>query len=158
MEQKTKVEARAGQQDMLITRTFDLPVELLFKAYTEAELLSQWMGTKVLMLESKPLGAYRLETRDPKGNLAFIAKGVIHEYIPDEKIIRTFEMDGTPFGVQLEVYQFSRLSEAQSKLHMHVIYESAGQRDEVLKLPFAKGINLAHHRMEEMMQKMKKEG
>ena len=45
MEKKTTVTAEEGKQDLTITRTFDLPVDLLFKAYTETELLEQWMGT-----------------------------------------------------------------------------------------------------------------
>jgi uncharacterized protein YndB with AHSA1/START domain len=68
MERKTKIEAPEGKQDLVITREFDLPLELLFKAYTEAELVAQWMGTKVVKLESKKHGSYRFETTDAKGN------------------------------------------------------------------------------------------
>src|ERR1700753_3329728 len=106
MEQKTKVNAEDGQQDLVITRAFDLPLELLFKAYAEPELVEQWMGTKVLKLESKKHGSYQFETSDDKGNVVFKANGVIHEFIPDQKIIRTFEMPNAPFGVQLEIYEF----------------------------------------------------
>ena len=53
MELKTKISAKEGQQDLVITREFDLPVELLFKAYTEPEIVAQWMSTKVLKLENK---------------------------------------------------------------------------------------------------------
>ena len=155
MEQKTKVEAEDGKQDLLITREFDLPVGLLFKAYTEAGFLEQWMGTKVLKLESKKHGSYQFETSDGKGNVAFKASGVIHEFSPNQKITKTFEMEGMPFGVQLEVYEFEQLTPDTSKLHMHVIYESAAQRDQVLKLPFAQGINMAHNRMQEILNKLK---
>ena len=61
--------------------------------------------------------------------------------VPNRKITRTFEMENTPFGVQLEVYEFEKLTDDTSKLNMHVIYESVAQRDQVLKLPFAQGIN-----------------
>ena len=155
MEQKTKVEAEDGKQDLLITREFDLPVALLFKAYTEAGFLEQWMGTKVLKLESKKHGSYQFETSDGKGNVTFKASGVIHEFSPNQKITKTFEMEGMPFGVQLEVYEFEQLTPDTSKLHMHVIYESAAQRDQVLKLPFAQGINMAHNRMQEILNKLK---
>ena len=100
MEQKTKVTAKDGEQDLVITREFDLPLELLFRAYAEPEIVEQWMGTKVLKLESKKHGSYQVETSDPKGNVAFRANGVIHEFIPNQKIIRTFEMENTPYGVQ----------------------------------------------------------
>src|SRR6478736_1200338 len=98
MEQKTKINAEDGKQELVITREFELPVELLFKAYIEPEIVEQWMGTKVLKLESKKHGSYQIETSDPKGNVAFRANGVIHELVANRKIIRTFEMDNTPFG------------------------------------------------------------
>ena len=91
----------------------------------------------------------------PKGNVVFQANGVIHEFIPNRKITRTFEMENTPFGVQLEVYEFEKLTDDTSKLNMHVIYESVAQRDQVLKLPFAQGINMAHNRLQEIVNKLK---
>jgi len=135
-------------------------LKLLFKAHAEAELVEQWMSneystTKLLKLESKKHGSYQIEITDPKGNVAMRANGVIHEFIPDTKITRTFEMENTPFGVQLEVYEFQQLTDDTSKLTMHVIYESAAQRDEVLKLPFAQGINMAHNRLENIMHQLK---
>lgn len=154
MEQKTKIIVEDGVQEITITRTFDLPVDLLFKAYEEAEIVEQWMGTKVLKLESRKHGSWQFETTDPKGNKHGF-NGVIHEFIPNEKIIRTFEMDNTPFGVQLEIYQFEALTDETSKLSMHVIYESVEQRNQILKLPFAQGINMAHNRIEETLSKLK---
>jgi uncharacterized protein YndB with AHSA1/START domain len=155
MEQKTVVNAEEGKQDLIITRQFDLPLELLFKAYEDAEILSQWMGTQVLKLESRKHGNYLFETTDKNGNKVFGASGVIHEFIPNRKITRTFEMDNSPYGVQLEVYEFEKVSDETSRLNMHVIYESAKQRDEVLKLPFKYGINMAHNRLEEIVSKLK---
>ena len=156
MEQKTKIKAEEGQQQLLITREFDLPIELLFKAYSDPEIVEQWMGTKVLKLESKNHGSYQFQTTDAKGNVVFQANGVIHGFSPNRKITRTFEMGNTPFGVQLEIYEFEKLSEDRSKLNMHVIYETPEQRDQVLKLPFAEGINMAHNRLEDVVSRLKK--
>ena len=155
MERKTKINAEDGKQDLVITREFDLPLELLFKAYEEPEIVEQWMGTKVLKLENKKHGSYQIQTSDPKGNVAFRANGVIHEFIPNRKITRTFEMENTPFGVQLEIYEFEQLTDYTSKLNMHVIYESVVQRDQVLQLPFAQGINMAHNRIQGILIKLK---
>jgi uncharacterized protein YndB with AHSA1/START domain len=153
MEQKTIVNAEEGKQDIVITREFDLPLELLFKAYAEPELIEQWMGTKVLKLESKKHGSWQFETTDWQGNKHGFS-GVIHEFTPNQKITRTFEMANTSFGVQLEITEFEKLTDNTSKVNMHVIYESVAQRDQVLKLPFAKGINMAHNRMEEILRKL----
>ncbi len=158
MERKTKVNAEDGKHDLVITREFDLPVELLFRAYTDPEIFAQWMGTKVLKFDSRKHGSYQFETSDPQGKVAFLASGVIHELVPDRKIIRTFEMEKMSFGVQLEVLDFERLSDDTSRLVMHVVYESVGQRDQVLQLPFAYGANMAHNRLQAVVDKLRVSG
>lgn len=65
MELKTKITAEDGKQELWITREFDLPVELLFQAYVQADIVAQWMGTAVLKLESHKHGSYQFETTDP---------------------------------------------------------------------------------------------
>ncbi|MBE9463351.1 SRPBCC domain-containing protein [Dyadobacter subterraneus] len=155
MERKTKVNAEEGKQELVITREFDLPVELLFKAYAEPEIVEQWMGTKVLKLENKKHGGYQFETSDAQGNVVFRSNGTIHEFAPYKKIIRTFEMENTPFDVQLEFLEFKKLTDETSKLIMHVVYRSVALRDQMLRLPFAQGINMAHNRLQEAVNKLK---
>ncbi len=155
MERKTKVHAEDGKLDLLITREFDLPVKLLFKAYEDPDIVAQWMGTKVLKLESKKHGSYQFETTDNNGNVVFRANGIIHEFVPDKKIIRTFEMENAPFGVQLEILEFVKLTDYTSILNIHTIYESVAQRDQLLQLPFAQGLNMAHNRLQKIVSKLK---
>lgn len=154
MERKTKVHAEDGKQELTITREFDLPLELLFKAYDDPEIVEQWMGTKVLKLENKKHGSYQFVTTDPRGNKHGF-NGTIHEFEPNKKIIRTFEMENGTFGVQLEVLEFEKLTDDASRLNMHIIYESVAQRDQNLKLPFAQGVNMAHNRLQEILNKLK---
>ena len=155
MEQKTKINAEDGKQELLITREFDLPLELLFKAYTEPEIVEQWMGTKVLKLENKKHGSWQFETSDTQGNVVFRANGVIHEFVSNQKIVRTFEMENTPFPVQLEFLEFEKLTDDTSKLTIHIIYRSVALRDQMLQLPFAQGINMAHNRLQDIVSKLK---
>ena len=154
MEQKTKVNAEDGKQELVITREFDLPLELLFKAYVEPEIVEQWMGTKVLKLENKPHGSYQFETTDPKGN-KYRFNGVIHQFSPNQKITRTFEMENTPFGVQLEFLEFEELTDDTSKLTMHTVFRSVTDRDKMLQIGLAKGANMAHNRLQEVVNKLK---
>lgn len=149
MELKTKVRAEDGQQEIWITREFDIPVHLLFKAYTEPEIVAQWMNTKVLKLENKRHGSWQFETTDPKGNRHGF-NGVIHEFEPNQKITRTFELEGTSFPVQLEFLTFQPLTENTSKLSMQIVYKSVADRDRMLQLPFARGIGMAHDRLEKL--------
>jgi len=154
MERKTKVHAEDGKQVLTITREFDLSVALLFKAHTEPELLEQWMGTKVLKLEAKKHGSWQIETSDPKGNVAFRACGVFHAFIPNQKFIRTFEMENI-FEVQLEFFDFEKLTDDTSKLTMQIVYRSLTLRDQMLQMPFAQGLNMAHNRLQEILNNLK---
>jgi uncharacterized protein YndB with AHSA1/START domain len=160
MELKTKVNAEDGKQDLIITREFDLPVELLFKAHAEPALLEQWMSNpyataKALKFDAKKHGSYQLESTDANGKVVFKSNGTFHEFIPNKKITRTFEMENAPMGVQLEIYEFEKLTDNTSKLKMHTIFESGALRDQLLKMPFAQGLSMAHDRMQEIMGKQK---
>ncbi len=155
MEQKTRINAEDGKQELVITREFDLPLALLFKAYVEPEIVEQWMGTKVLKLENKKHGSWQFETRDAQGNVVFQANGVIHEFVPNQKITRTFEMENAPFDVQLEFLEFEKLTDDTSKLDMHIVFRSVALRDQMLQLPFAQGINMAHNRLQDIVSKLR---
>lgn len=154
MERKTKLNVEDGRQEILITREFDLPLDLLFRAYEDPEIVEQWMGTKVLKLENKKHGGWQFETRDGQGNVVFRANGVTHEFSPNQRIIRTFEMENSPFPVQLEFLEFEKITDDTSKLNMLIVYKSAAYRDQMLKLPFAQGLNMAHNRLQEVVRKV----
>lgn len=148
MEKKTKVLAEEACQEILIKRDFELPVDLLFKAFVEPEIIEQWMGTKVHKLEARPHGSYRYVTTDPMGNEHGFS-GTIHEFYPDRKITRTFEMENSPFTVQLEFLEFEPIDADNSKLLMHIVFRSVEMRNRLLMMPFAQGINMAHNRIQD---------
>lgn len=154
MEQLTKVNAEDGKQEIVITREFDLPLELLFKAYEEPEIFEQWMGTKVLKMENKKHGSYAFET-SYNGNVVFRANGTIHEFVPNQKITRTFEMENTPFPVQLEYLEFEKLTDETSRLTMHIVLKSIEFRNQLLQMPFTQGINMAHNKLQEIANKLR---
>ena len=155
MERKTKIHAEDGKHDLMITREFELPVELLFRAHVESDIVEQWMDTKVLKLEVKKHGGWEFQKTDPNGNILFHANGVFHDLVPNKKITRTFEMLNSPFAVQLEFLEFEKLTDDTCKLNMQIVYKSVELRDQMLKLPFAFGLNMAHNRLQEIAKKLK---
>ena len=155
IERKTKVDAEEGKHDILITREFDLPVELLFKAYVEPDIVAQWMGTRVLKMECKKHGSYQFESTNAQGEVVFRANGTIHECTPNERIIRTFQMENAPFPVQLEFLEFKSLTDGNSQLTIHIIFRSVADRNQLLQMPFAQGINMAHNRLQDIVSPFK---
>ena len=113
------------------------------------------MGTKVLKLESKQHGSYQLETKGPDGTVYFRGHGTFHDVVPDQKIIRTFEMEGAPFGVQLEYLEFEKVTDDVSRLKMHIIYRSVADRDQAVQIGMGPGMNMAHNQLQKVADKLK---
>lgn len=155
MERKTKIHAEDGKHDLVITREFDLSLELLFRAHAEPDIVKQWMSTNVLKLENKKHGGWQYETKNDQGMVVFRANGVIHEFIPNQKITRTFEMENAPFDVQLEFLEFEPLTENTSKLTTQIVFRSVELRNQMLALPFAQGLNMAHNKLQDIVSKLK---
>lgn len=153
MEQKTKINAEDCKQEILITRKFDIPVESLFMAYENKELFEQWMGSDLIEFEFKQYGKYHFEKRNTNGEVIFSGKGTFHSFIPNKMIVRTFEMDVFSLPAQLEFLDFESLTSETSKLTMHIIFKSVETRNELLKKPFAQGLNMAHNTLEKLLQK-----
>src|SRR5687768_9463541 len=97
---KTTIKAEPGKHDIIITREFDYPRELVFRAFTEADLYVKWLGPKgykmdLKTFEPKDGGSWRYSHRDNDGN-EYNFHGVFHEVTAPERIIQTFEFDGMP--------------------------------------------------------------
>ena len=151
MKPTTQVHAADGRQELTITRDFDLPLDRLFRAFEDPDIVARWMGTKVVKLENRRHGGWEYETSGPNGQVVFRAHGVIHDFVPNERITRTFEMDNNSFPPQLEFLEFSSLSEHTSHLRMHIVFKSVADRNHLVQLPFARGLGMAHDRLQRIM-------
>lgn len=161
MSNQTKIIAEEGKQELFMIRPFDLPVQLLFDAYTDPALLVQWMShshTQMIVekLENRAHGSWRFVHTDKAGN-KYCFNGVIHLFDAPQRIIRTFEMENTSGGVnvQLEFLTFEALSESTSQLTVQTLYKSSGDRDTMIKYGMEKGANMAHNRLQEVLNSLK---
>src|SRR5438132_12715026 len=97
---KTDYVIEPGKQELTITRVFDAPRELVFKAFTDPKLVPQWFGprqykTTVDKMEARPGGLWRFVQRNEKGD-EFGFHGVHHDVGAPAAIIATFEVGGGP--------------------------------------------------------------
>jgi len=100
---KTTVRAEPGKQELFITREFDAPRELVFKAHTDPKLYVQWvLGPRRLGItmtldkfEPRSGGMWQYVSRDKFGN-EYAFHGVNHEVLAPERIIDTSEFEGLP--------------------------------------------------------------
>lgn len=159
---ETKITSESGKQEIFITREFDAPRELVFKAFTDPKLLVQWLGPRELTMtletfESRSGGSWRFIHADKDGN-EYAFHGVTHEVAAPERIIRTFEFEGLPEKghVTLETARFEALSGGRTKLAIQVVFQSAADRDGMLQSGMERGVNDSHERLDELLEKMKK--
>jgi len=161
MVNKTKMIAEPGKQDIFIVRELDAPREIVFKAFTDPKLYSQWLGPRRLTteferFESKNGGSYRFINKDEKGN-EFAFHGVYHEVTAPERIIGTFEYEGLPEKghVGLEVTTFEELPDGRTKLTTQDVFMSVADRDGMLQSGMEEGVNESYDRLEELLAKLK---
>jgi len=160
---KTTIIAEPGKQEMIITREFDAPRELVFKAFTDPKLYVQWLGPRRLTMvletfEPRNGGRWRYIHKDQSGN-EFGFHGVYHEVLAPERIIDTFEFEGLPEAghVCLETLTLEELPAGRTRLTAQSVFQSVADRDAALQSGMEEGLNDSHERLTELLEKMRKE-
>jgi uncharacterized protein YndB with AHSA1/START domain len=151
-----QVVANPGTQEIIITRSFDAPRELVFNAFTEPDAIRRWWGqrdneTVVDALEARAGGRWRFVQRDKDGN-EFSFHGVFHEVTAPERIVWTFEFEGMPGHVLLETVTFE---EQDGKTHMvdSSVFQSVTDRDGMLQSGMESGAAESFDRLDEYLAK-----
>jgi uncharacterized protein YndB with AHSA1/START domain len=132
-----------SSQDVVLTWTFDAPRQLLFQAYTDPQMIPNWWGPRELVttverLEARTGGIWRFVQRDPDGNVhAF--HGVFHEVSAPQRIVRTFEYEGTPGRVMLETVAFDEVA-GRTKLITQSVFQTLADRDQMVAAGMERGV------------------
>jgi uncharacterized protein YndB with AHSA1/START domain len=154
---QTKITAEPGKQEIIITREFDAPRELVFKAFIEPDLIVQWLGPRRLTMkldkfEPKSGGSYRYIHLDNKGN-QYGFHGVIHEVSAPERIIQTFEFEGLPEKghVTLDTARFESLPGDRTKVTLQSVFQSVNDRDGMMQSGMEEGLIDSHDRLDELL-------
>lgn len=157
---KIQVVADKGKQDVFIIREFDAPRELVWKAFSDPELLVQFFGPEKVMMkvdrfDFKDGGSYRYSHFDQKGNLLCAFNGVIHEATAPERIIQTSEFEGLPErgNVVLEAILFDALPGDRTKLTIHDVCRSVETRDMMIKSGMEHGLAEGFDRLDNLLEK-----
>ncbi|MES2616675.1 MAG: SRPBCC family protein [Bacteroidota bacterium] len=158
MANKTTITAEPGKQEFFITREFEAPRELVFKAFNEPEYLVQWLGPNDMAMEIEKFdnrsgGSYRFINRDGKG-CQYNFNGVIHEVNSPDRIIRTFEFEGLAERghVSLEFLTLEPLPGNRTRLHIQSIFKSVADRDGLIQSGMEGGMNEGFERLEKLFE------
>ena len=156
---KTTITAEPGKQELFVTREFDAPRHLVFKAHTDPNLFAKWMGprdltTNLEIFEPNSGGKWRFIQKDQDGN-EFSFRGVFHEVSP-ERIIQTFEFEGLPESghVVLETLRLEDLPNGRTRLTTQSVYQSVADRDGMIQAGMEYGINQGYEQLDEILETM----
>jgi uncharacterized protein YndB with AHSA1/START domain len=160
-ENQTTIIAEPGKQELLITREFDAPRELVFKAFIDPELYVQWLGPRRLTMmldtfEPRSGGRWRYVHKDQSGN-EFGFHGVYHEVRVPERIIDTFEFEGLAETghVALETLTLEALPGGRTRLTAQSVFQSVADRDGALQSGMEEGLNDSYERLTALLEKIK---
>ena len=156
---QTIVAAKPGVQEVFITREFDAPRELVFKAHTDPALYVQWLGPRgyEMILETfEPIsgGRYRYIHKDPDGN-EFAFHGTFHE-MSEELMIQTFKFEGLPERghVSLDTMRLEALPGDRTKVTIHSVFQSVEDRDGMIQSGMERGVREGYERLDEVLAGM----
>ncbi len=156
---RTRIIAERGKHNVLITRVFDAPRNLVFKAHMDRDLIPKWWGpawlkTTVDRLDAKAGGLWRFVQRDAGGN-AYAFHGIYHE-VSAGRIVGTFEFEGMPGHVFLDTLTFEEIGN-RTKLTELTVFQSVEDRDGMMKEGMEEGILESMDRLAELLKRIQTE-
>lgn len=158
MANKTTVTAEAGKQELFITREFDAPRDLLFRAHVDPELYVQWVGPRDLTMKIQKFdmadgGSYKYTHERDGHTYAFY--GVAHEVTAPERIVGTFEFDGLPERghVIMGKTMFEELPNGRSRIVHHSVFFSVEDRDGMVQSGMERGVTEGYEKLDVLLEK-----
>lgn len=141
-----------GVPYITITREFDAPVEAVFRAHKDPDLVKQWLGPngydmKIETYDFSTGGRYRYIHTNPAGT-TFAFNGVFHVVRENEFAIQTFEYEDYQDVVSIEALTFVDLGDGRSRLEIHSTYPSIETRDGMAQSGMEKGVTEGYERLE----------
>ncbi len=154
---KTTITSEPGKQDIIMTREFDAPLELVYQAYIDPKLFVQWLGPRGYAMRLETFephsgGRYRYIHQDQAGN-EYAFHGVFHEMTP-EQMVQTFEFEGMPGHVSLDSMRMESLPGGRTRITVHSVFQSVEDRDGMVQSGMEQGVNEGYERLDELLEKL----
>lgn len=157
MANKTVVTVEPGKQELFITREFDAPRELVFKAHVDPDIYVQWVGPKDLEMSIQKLDAFdggTFEFTHKRDGHSYRFFGSYHEVLAPERIIGTFEFDGLPERghVIMGKTSFEELPGNRTRLVHHSVFFSVADRDGMVQSGMERGVDDGYVKLDEVLE------
>ena len=151
----TSINAPKGSPFIDLERTFDAPVELLYRAHTDPELLTQWLGPEKYAMtveeyDVRDGGRWRYTHRDPDSGATYGFHGVFHGRPSTSGMVQTFEFDGAPGHISLDALTFVPDGD-RTIVRIHSVYQSVEARDAMIENGMERGLNEGYARLDTLL-------
>ena len=152
-----QITAAPGVPQVLTARTFDAPRDLVFHAFTDPELLVQWLGPRqytmtIERFDVRDGGTYRYVHADDAGN-AFGFRGVFHGEPSPDGFVQTFEFEGAPGHVSMDTLVLEE-RDGKTTVRTNSVFQSVEARDAMVQSGMAEGMNEGYDRLDELIAKL----
>jgi uncharacterized protein YndB with AHSA1/START domain len=152
---ETEIVADPALPTIVITREFEATPDRVFRAYTEPDLVAQWLGPRRLTIridqfDARTGGSYRYVHAEADGITEYAFRGVFHEVRPVDRIVQTFTYEGYPDGVSLETATFEDLG-GRTRVTTKSVMDSIEARDAVIASGMEGGLREAYERLDELL-------
>jgi uncharacterized protein YndB with AHSA1/START domain len=148
-----------SDREILMTREFNAPREIVFEAHSKCEHLDKWWGPRGYSLakcemDFRPGGKYHFLHKGPNGVDEHGFRGEYREIVPPEKIVWTFEWEGMPGHVSLDTLTLEDLGGGRTKLIAHSLFDSVEDRDGMLQSGMETGASESWDRLAELLAQL----
>ncbi|ASU59750.1 SRPBCC family protein [Nocardiopsis dassonvillei] len=149
--------AEPGQHDIVVTRSFDAPRDVVFRAMTDAEHLARWWGLKEneTVIDHADLrrgGSWRFVERAPDGQ-EYAFHGVVHDVVAPERFVQTFEFEGMPGHVCLETTSLEE-RDGRTLYTSTTVFQSVEDRDGMVESGMEYGLKQSMEALDELLATM----
>ena len=153
----TQITAERGMPQIIITREFDAPRDLVFRAHTDPDLLVQWLGPRALTMtvdhyDARDGGTWRYVHKDAQGN-EYGFHGVFHGTPTPDGMVQTFEFEGAPGHVSLDTTTLQE-HDGRTLLRSVSSFQSVEDRDEMIAAGMERGVRDSEDRLAELLDKL----
>jgi len=153
----TAIIAEPGVPFVEVAREFDAPRELIFRAFTEPELLVQWLGPRRMIMtidryDVRDGGSWRYTHRDGDGN-EYGFHGVFHGRPSPDWMVQTFEFEGAPGHVSLDSLVLEDLG-GRTLARTRSVFQSVEDRDAMVSSGMEQGMNEGYERLDELIARL----
>lgn len=148
------IDATPGQSYADISREFEAPVAAVFRAHADKDLYAKWVGprglvTRVTEWDFRTGGGYRFEQEEDGNTYAF--RGVFHTIRENELIIQTFEFEGMPDEVSMDIMRFEELPGGRSRVVDHGVFASVDALEGMMAAGMSSGLTEGYEKLDELL-------